>query len=39
MAGGQFARDAINFGVAVNNSFKGVKHEPELLGDAGQSND
>lgn len=39
MAGGQFARDAINFGMAVNNSFKGVKHEPELLGDAGQSND
>ena len=37
--GGQFVRDAINFGVAVNNSFKGVKHEPELLGDAGQSND
>lgn len=37
--GGQFARDAINFGVAVNNSFQGVKHEPELLGDAGQSND
>lgn len=39
MAGGQFARDAVNFGVAVNNSFQGVKHESELLGDAGQSND